>query len=400
MNTRIMITILVFLIGIFPNMNAQEHSNLESPAQNSKKAWEIGLGGTVFQFSRIRISNFTAIDNSYQFDLALNHAVWGSGIYAARELNRFFYLNFQGDFGFTNHSIDNKHKFMAMIGTGIQWRFGEYFHSRYVDPYLHAGVNYMYKNFQVLYKGSEGLSPDEMSWILSNFGNKEGRDKKHLVPISLGGGVNFWLNDHLGIGLQADYLLMPYKNIANSLQGSARIIWRFGGKSKKSAPVVQYIDRPVEKIVEKEITKTVYVDKKPDKNSSGIMDLNALFGQIYFDFDSYEISEESAKILDQIANIFKADTKRRYLITGQTDSRGTVTYNQILSEARARAVVQELKRRGVPSEMMKWRGVGKKISIALPESPNQVRRGDRKTVVELVTNPEYWDCIQNPSEED
>ena len=104
-----------------------------------------------------------------------------------------------------------------MAGVGLQWRLGEYFKSRYVDPYLRAGINYMYKGFDILYEGSEGLEPDDMSWILNNYGNKEGRDRKHLMPVSLGGGINFWLNDRIGIGLQADYLVMSYKHVANSL---------------------------------------------------------------------------------------------------------------------------------------------------------------------------------------
>ena len=219
--------------------------------EKEKKAWEIGLGGTVFQFSRIGFSNFSTLESGYAFDLDLNHAVWGGGIYAARELNKHFYLDLQGNLGLTNKAIEGKHKLMAMAGVGLQWRLGEYFNSRYVDPYLRAGVNYMYKDFQILYNGSEGLAPDDMSWVLSNYGNKEGRDRKHLVPVSLGGGINFWLNDRLGIGLQADYLLMSYKNVANSLQGSARVIWRFGGKTKKPAPVVQYVEKLVERPVER-----------------------------------------------------------------------------------------------------------------------------------------------------
>ena len=39
---------------------------------------------------------------------------------------------------------------------------------------------------------------------------------------------------------------------------------------------------------------------------------------------------------------------------------------------------------------------GKKIAIATPEAPNQTRRGDRKTTVELITNPDYWECIPTP----
>lgn len=370
---------------------------LPTPAQeetdkNETKAWELGLGGTVFQFSRVGFSNFSQPANGYTFDLDLNHAVWGGSLYAARELNKHFYLDLQGSFGLTNKSIDRKTKLMTMVGAGLQWRLGEYFKSSYVDPYLRAGINYMYKDFQIRYDGSEGTAPDEMSWILSNYGNKEGHNRKHLAPIALGGGINFWLNDRIGVGLQADYLLMPHKNVANSLQGSARIMWRIGGKSKKPRPVVQYVEKPVERIVEKVVEKIVEKPAAPTTDQS----LIGLFDQIYFDFDSHEITPESGKILDKIAALFLQDTTRRYLITGQTDARGSSAYNQRLSEARARTIVNALAERGCPKDMMKWRGVGKKIAIATPEAPNQTRRGDRKTTVELITNPDYWECIPTP----
>lgn len=390
MNMKFKSYICIFL---FMGGALSVHAQDTLAVKKEKKAWEIGIGGTVFQFSRIGFSNFSQLENGYAFDLDLNHAVWGGGIYAARELNKHFYLDIQGSLGLTNKSIEGKRKLMAMAGLGLQWRLGEYFHSPYVDPYLRAGINYMYKGFRILYDGSEGLAPDEMQWVLSNFGNKEGRDRKHLMPVSLGGGINFWLNDRWGIGLQADYLVMPYKHVANSVQGTARVIWRIGGKSKKPKPVVRYVEKPVEKVVEKVVKEIVYVDKQPEKDELSIRQLGSLFDYIYFDFDSYEIKPESEAVLDQIAEIFKADTTRRYLITGQTDARGSQAYNSRLSEARAGAVVKALIERDVPAEMMKWRGVGKRIAIASPDAANETRRGDRKTTVELVTNPDYWECI-------
>lgn len=242
--------ILLPLLLCALSASARQTDSDSLATKKPRKAWEVGLGGTVFQFSRVSFSNFTQLADGYAFDLDLSHAVWGGGIYAARELNKYFYLDLQGNLGFTNQAIEGKRKMLATIGAGLQWRLGEYFKSRYVDPYLRAGINYMYKDFSIFYDGSQGLAPDEMSWILSNYGNKEGRDRTHLVPVALGGGINFWLNDHLGIGLQADYLLMPHKNVANSLQGSARLIWRIGGQSKKPKPVVLYLEKPAEKVTE------------------------------------------------------------------------------------------------------------------------------------------------------
>lgn len=82
---------LFLLFGVL-SANAQEPTVEE---KKEKKAWEVGVGGTVFQFSRVGFSNFSQLESGYAFDLTLNHAVWGGGIYAARELNRHFYLDFQ-----------------------------------------------------------------------------------------------------------------------------------------------------------------------------------------------------------------------------------------------------------------------------------------------------------------
>lgn len=382
MKLKLYISMFFFLCIL--SAHAQEPTVKE---EKEKKAWEVGVGGTVFQFSRVGFSNFSQLESGYAFDLDLNHAVWGGGIYAARELNTHFYLDLQGNLGWTNKAIEGKRKMLAMAGVGLQWRLGEYFKSRYVDPYLRAGINYMYKGFNILYDGSEGLAPDEMSWILNNYGNKEGRDRKHLIPVSLGGGINFWLNDRIGIGLQADYLLMPYKQVANSLQGSARIIWRIGGKTKKAAPAVRYVEKLVEKPVERIVEKEVVVEKPV------VQTLEDFFDQIYFDFDSYELTVESQEVLDKIAELFKRDTSRHYLITGCTDACGSEDYNEELSQNRARTVVEALRERGVPAEMMKWRGVGKRIAIMPSDYSDQVRRGDRKIMVEPITNMDYWNNI-------
>ena len=42
---------------------------------------------------------------------------------------------------------------------------------------------------------------------------------------------------------------------------------------------------------------------------------------------------------------------------------------------------------------VKWRGIGKKIAIAPASASDEVRRGDRKITVELITNMEYWNSI-------
>ncbi len=393
---RVKKNIIIFLClivgGLMPLAAQETDIKLDSDKKKDSKAWEIGVGASVFQFSRAQFSNFSNLkDKGYVFDLKLKHVVYGANIYAARELNKHFYLDIQGTIGATKDRImdRDKTKMLYMIGPGLQWRLGEYFGSKYIDPYLRAGVSYMNKGFNMNYKGYEVLSEDEMSWALSNSLNKEGRDKRHLIPISVGGGVNMWLNDHWGIGIQADYLVMPYNKIANSLQGTARIIYRIGGKSKKQQPVIEYRER--ERIIERIVEKPVEVEKIIERVE--YTKLYELFNNIYFDFDKATLTPKSEKIMDEIAEILKQNDSNNYLITGYTDAKGSPEYNLDLSKRRAATVVKALIDRGVPSSILKSVGVGKRISHIQPNADEKVREGDRKVTIELITNLGYWENI-------
>lgn len=364
---------------------------LSVSAQNgSGKAWEFGVGGTVYQFNRVSFSNFTRLPSGdYQFDLSLRHAVYAGNLYLARELSDHFALDLQANVGFTEKALGNSKRNWLYDGElGLQWRLGGYFNSPYIDPYLRAGIGYMHKDFTVFYTGTEGLDPDEMRWVMENINNAHGADRTTLMPVSVGGGVNMWLNDRFGIGLQASYLIMPYEHVANTLQGTARLMFRFGGKSKRPQPVVQYVDRPVERIVEKEVKKVVEV---PVTSVEKI--LVGLFENIHFDFDKDVLTADSYETIDRIAEIIKQDTTGRYLITGFTDSRGSLAYNLDLSGRRARRVMDALVSRGVPASMLKARGVASKIAIASPSASDDVRRGDRKVTIELITNTPYWEYL-------
>ncbi len=388
---KLIILLLCAIVGSLTSLEAQEAKpQISTSHKKAPKAWEFGVGASVFQFSRAQISNFTNIqDQGYNFDLKLKHVVYGGNLYVAKELNPYFYLDLQGTIGATSDKLsgNKKTKMLFMVAPGIQWRLGEYFGSKYIEPYLRVGVNYMNKGFNMNYMGVEGTVDEQMEWELANRLNKEGRDKRHLIPISTGVGVNMWLNDRLGIGVQGDYLIMPYNKIANSLQGAVRVMWRVGGKTKKSKPLVEYIDREkiVERIIEKPIEKIV--------ERVEYLELYELFSNIYFDFDKATLTPESEKIMDKIAEILKENSSNKYLITGYTDAKGSTGYNLDLSKRRAATVVNALIERGVSSSILKSVGVGKKISHVKPDTNEKIREGDRKVTIELIKNLDYWNNI-------
>lgn len=385
-----------FMVCGQPHIQAQETvrkskiGNGYSETRESK-AWEIGIGAAGLQMTRFGVVGFYKnAEGGYNVETSKKDALFGGQLYAARELNGHFYLDMQGEVQYARDPVygGRESRWIGMAGLGLQWRLGEYFRSPYIDPFLRAGVSYMYKNFSVAYNGIKKFDGEEMDWNFTNDYNKDGADRKHLVPISLGAGVNMWLNDRLGLGLQAEYLLMPYKQVANAWQGSVRLMWRIGGKSKKPKPEIQYMERTVEKIVE----KPVMIEKVIEKTIPG-RDLWELFDDISFDFGKWTITTESMAVIDEIAMLMKDNGSRKFLITGCTDAKGSPEYNHKLSEKRAAAVVDALVKKGVPASALKSRGVGKKISYASETASDRVRRGDRKIIVEVVTNMDYWNYI-------
>lgn len=82
--------------------------------------------------------------------------------------------------------------------------------------------------------------------------------------------------------------------------------------------------------------------------SSSVLDI----GDVYFDFDGYEIRPRDARILDIAAEILKARPSVRVLIEGHADERGTSEYNLVLGERRAHSALNYLLARGVPGEQL------------------------------------------------
>lgn len=81
------ILFLSILVGGLMPLTAQGIKfNKEGKGDKKKdsKAWEFGIGASVFQFSRAQFRNFTDLkDKGYIFDLKLKHAVYGGNIYVA-----------------------------------------------------------------------------------------------------------------------------------------------------------------------------------------------------------------------------------------------------------------------------------------------------------------------------
>ncbi len=80
---------------------------------------------------------------------------------------------------------------------------------------------------------------------------------------------------------------------------------------------------------------------------------------VFFDFDKSNITPDAARVLRDAADNAKKAGVTRIMVTGHTDTVGTLTYNQRLSERRANAVKDFLVREGLTQGQITTVGRGK-----------------------------------------
>ncbi len=85
---------------------------------------------------------------------------------------------------------------------------------------------------------------------------------------------------------------------------------------------------------------------------------------IRFAFDSAEIQPDSAPLLAALFAGLQSGASATIVIEGHTSSEGADAYNQDLSERRARAVVDDLVRRGLAADRVRAEGAGETRPIA------------------------------------
>lgn len=104
-----------------------------------------------------------------------------------------------------------------------------------------------------------------------------------------------------------------------------------------------------------------------------------LYG-IYFDFGSAMMRVESGPVLTELVNLLKATPSLNLVIEGHTDSVGSKTTNQALSQRRAEAVVSELVRAGIPASRLSAKGFGSDQPVASNSSEIGRAKNRRVTV--------------------
>ncbi len=121
-------------------------------------------------------------------------------------------------------------------------------------------------------------------------------------------------------------------------------------------------------------------DQVPDKDDlmptvAGLMALQGVpeLSNLYFDTDEFKLTAESVAKLELLLGALKTNAVLKLILTGHTDSRSSVKYNQILSRNRVQETRKYLLNKGVEASRIKvsWH------SELEPSAPNDTEEGRR-----------------------
>lgn len=104
---------------------------------------------------------------------------------------------------------------------------------------------------------------------------------------------------------------------------------------------------------------------------------------IFFELDSYELRSDSKIELDGLIDFMKVNKDVKIQIGGHTDNQGNASYNQLLSENRAKEVRNYLIQRGVESSRLEFKGFGMNQPID-DNSTEDGRANNRRTEITVL----------------
>jgi len=81
-------------------------------------------------------------------------------------------------------------------------------------------------------------------------------------------------------------------------------------------------------------------------------------GDIYFDFDQYNVRPDAQAMLERNGQWMQNESGKSVLIEGHCDERGTLAYNLVLGEKRAKSAKRYLENLGIPTSRLQTTSYG------------------------------------------
>ncbi len=104
---------------------------------------------------------------------------------------------------------------------------------------------------------------------------------------------------------------------------------------------------------------------------------------IYFEIDSFRILPESKPELEKLTLFLQNNPELKVEVQGHTDNTGTPERNQVLSEERAKSVVDYLVSRGIAVLRLHYKGFGENVPVANNDT-EQGRTLNRRTTIKIA----------------
>ena len=142
-------------------------------------------------------------------------------------------------------------------------------------------------------------------------------------------------------------------------------------QSEAERDKIRLASRTVE--ADKSQRKTQSAEMRAQQLESQLKELNArqtkrglviTLGDLLFDTNRAELKSGGVREVQKLADILKDNPQRTVSVEGFTDSTGTASYNQELSERRAETVRDTLAGMGVSADRITTRGYGRSFPVA------------------------------------
>lgn len=108
-----------------------------------------------------------------------------------------------------------------------------------------------------------------------------------------------------------------------------------------------------------------------------------VLNNIFYDFNKATLRPESEAELDRLYKMLNENPTLKIEISGHTDNVGSATYNQKLSESRAKAVVDYLFDKGIDKSRLTFKGYGFNRPVAKNDT-EEGRQQNRRTEFEIL----------------
>jgi outer membrane protein OmpA-like peptidoglycan-associated protein len=178
-----------------------------------------------------------------------------------------------------------------------------------------------------------------------------------------------------GVGAVGGYLL---GDLIGGRNDRAERLIGTGVGALAGAAVGTYMDRQEQELRRRTAGTGVEVERQGDE-----LVLTMPSG-ITFAHDRYDVQPQFQSTLDQIAQTLTAYPQTLIDIYGHTDSTGSDSYNQTLSQNRAQSVASYLASQRVQSVRMATRGSGETQLSHNPERTEADRQANRRVEIRIV----------------